>query len=107
MVYLLNYNDIHLMWIMKANNLRKGFTDFGFLLFTKHLFLFCNDFVPIRIDFLFAESAIKKYSTKISPENFYYALHWSCPGIVVKTFQNTSEGITKKMIFLKSIFQGF
>ena len=95
------------MWIMKANNLRKGFTDFGFSLFTKHLFLICNDLVPIRIDLLFAESAIKKYSTEISPENFYYALHWSCPGIVVKTFQNTSEGIIKKMIFLKSIFQGF
>ena len=61
----------------------------------------------MRIDFLFIEAATKKYSTKISVEKFRYALHWSCPGIVVKTFENSSEGITNKMIFYKGIFQGF
>ena len=58
-------------------------------------------------NFLFTEAAIEKYSTKIGVEKFRYQLQWSCPGVVVKTFENTSEGITKIMIFFKGIFQGF
>ena len=50
---------------------------------------------------------MEKYSTKIGVEKFRYALQWSCPGIVVKTFEKTGEAITKKMIFFKSTFQGF
>ena len=61
----------------------------------KHLFLFCNDLVPMRIDFLFVEAAIKNYSTKFGVAKFRYALYWSCPRVEVKTFENTSEGITK------------
>ena len=61
----------------------------------------------MRIDFLFVEAAIEKYSTKIGVEKFHYALHSSCPGVAVKTFENTSDGITKIMIFFKCIFQGF
>ena len=60
--------------------------------------MFCNDFVPMRIDFLFVEAAIENYSTKIGVEKFRYALHWSCPGAVVKTFENTTEGITKVIL---------
>ena len=59
----------------------------------------------MRIDFLFVEAAIEKYSTKIDVEKFCYAQHWSCPGIAVKTFENTSKGITKKTIFLKRILK--
>ena len=61
----------------------------------------------MRIDFLFVEAANENYSTKIGVENFFYALHWSCPGVVVNTFENTVEGFTKIMICLKGIFQGF
>ena len=53
----------------------------------------------MKIDFLFAEAAIEKESTKIGVEIFRYALHWSCPGTVVKTFENTSERINK--VFFK------
>ena len=52
----------------------------------------------MRTDFLFVEAATEKYSTKISVEKFRYALHWSCPGIVVKK-NCGSAGITKKGIF--------
>ena len=55
----------------------------------------------MRTDFLFVEAATEKYSTKISVEKFRYALHWSCPGIVVKK-NCGSAGITKK-----GISQGF
>ena len=44
----------------------------------------------MKIDLLFVEAAIKKYSMKIG-------------GIVVKTFENTSKSITKKTIFFKGI----
>ena len=53
----------------------------------------------MRTDFLFVEAAIEKYSTKIDVEKFCYALHWSCPGIAVKTFENTSKGLLKKRSF--------
>ena len=62
----------------------------------KRLFLFCKDFVPMEIIFLFVEAAIKKCSTKIGVEKFLYAQSWSYPGILGKAFENTSEGITKK-----------
>ena len=61
----------------------------------------------MTIDFLFVEAAIENYSTKIGVKKFRYTLHWSCPGVVVKTFENTSEGITKIMICFKGVFQGF
>ena len=57
----------------------------------------------MKIDFLFVEAAIEKYSMEIGVEKFCYALYWCCPGIVVKTFENTSKSITKKTIFLKGI----
>ena len=41
----------------------------------RNIFLFCNDLVPMRIDFLFVEAAIEKHSTKIDVEKFRYALH--------------------------------
>ena len=50
----------------------------------------------MEIIFLFVEAAIKKCSTKIGVEKFLYAQSWSYPGILGKTFENTSEGITKK-----------
>ena len=78
-----------------------------FVVYENHLCLFCNDLVPMRIDFLLLEAAIEKYSTEIGVEKFCYALHWSWPGVVVKTFENTSEEITKIMIFFKGIFQRF
>ena len=59
----------------KGVNGGNSFTDFAFSLFIKHLFLFCNDLVPVRIDFLSVEAAIKKYSTKISVKKFRFALH--------------------------------
>ena len=68
---------------------------FSYFTFTKHLFLFCNDLVPMRIDFLFVEVAIEKHSTKIRVEKFCHTLYRSCPGIAVKSFKNTSEVITK------------
>ena len=49
----------------------------------------------MKIDFLFVVVVIKNYSTKIGVAKFRYALYWSCPGVEVKTFENTSEGITK------------
>ena len=61
----------------------------------------------MRINFLFVEAAIEKYSTKSGVEKFCYALPWSCPGIAVKTFENTSKGITKKTIFFKDILKLF
>ena len=62
----------------------------------------------MRIDPLFVEAAIGKYFTKIDVENLRYALHGSYLGIVVKTFENTSEVITtKKIIFFKEFFRGF
>ena len=61
----------------------------------------------MRIDFLFVGAAIENYSTKIGVEQFRYALHWSCLGVVVNTFENSGKGITKIMICFKGIFQGF
>ena len=61
--------------ILKKLNRGNSFTDFTFSLFAKHLFLFCNDLVPVRTDLLFVEAAIEKYSTKIDVEKFRYELH--------------------------------
>ena len=52
--------------------------------------------MQVQNRFLFAEADIDKCSMKIGVEKFCYALHCSCSGIVVKIFENTSEGITKK-----------
>ena len=93
------------MWRVKAKKLIEEIV-LPILRF-RRLFLFCNDLVPVRIDFLSVEAAIEKYSTKSSVKKFRFALHWSCPRIVVKALENNTEGITKKMIFLKGIFQGF
>ena len=76
------------MAMIKVNNLIEN--NFEFSLFTKNLFMFCNDLVPMRINFLYAEAATEKYSTTINVKKFCYALHWSCPGIVVETFENSS-----------------
>ena len=59
---------------LKANNLIEELI-FTFSLFIKHLFLFCSDLVPRRIDFWFVEAAIEKCSTKIRVEKFCYAPH--------------------------------
>ena len=57
----------------------------------------------MKIYFLFVKAAIEKYSIKIGVKIFRYdELHWSCPGVVVKTFEEyTSEGNTKIIIFFK------
>ena len=52
--------------------------------------------MQVQNRFLFAEADIDKCSMKIGVEKFCYALHCSCSGIVVKIFENTSEGISKK-----------
>ena len=44
-------------------------------MFIKHLFLFGNDLVPIRKDFLLVEAATEKCSTKISVKKFRYVIH--------------------------------
>ena len=48
----------------------------------------------MKIDLLFVEAAIEKYSMKIG-------------GIVVKTFENTSKSITKKRSFSKVFKKDF
>ena len=40
----------------KSFNRRINFTNFAFSLFTKHVFLFCSDLIPMRIDFLFVKA---------------------------------------------------
>ena len=48
------------------------------------------------IDFLFAGTTTEKCSMKIGVAKLRYALHCSCSGILVKSFENIDEGITKK-----------
>ena len=62
-VYFFNKNKWFNIW--------HSFTNLAFSLFTKHFFLFCDDRILMRIDFLFIE-AIEKYSAKISVEKFRY-----------------------------------
>ena len=97
------------MWRIKVNNLIEEIV----LPILRFQYLPNISFCFAMISFLlyekriFVEGAIEKYFTKIGVEKFCYALHWSCPGIVVETFKNIREEITKEIILFKSIFQGF